>query len=140
VYPEQPMKRLTEGQVVKVPVVVGNNLEEAASWVDALGPMESADQYRDALGRVFGKELSDKVVAEYPVASYASPRAALIRAATDGLFTCMTRRVTRALVMNGGEPVYRYLFTHRLEHSEMEPSATLCSFDGANLTVAPGRF
>ena len=117
VYPEQPMKRLTEGQVARVPVVMGNNLEEAASWVDALGPIENSDQYRDALGRVFGRELATKVVAEYPVASYASPRAALIRAATDGLFTCMTRRVTRELAMNGGEPVYRYLFTHRLEHS-----------------------
>lgn len=117
VYPEQPMKRVTEGQVARVPVIMGNNLEEAASWVDALGPIENADQYRDALGRVFGKDLSEKVGAEYPSTSYASPRAAMIRAATDGLFTCMTRRVTHALAMNGGKPVYRYLFTHRLERS-----------------------
>ena len=117
VFPEQPMKRLTEGQVAKVPVIMGNNLEEAASWVDALGPIQNAEQYRDALSRVFGNDLRDKVVTEYPIASYASPRAALIRAATDGLFTCMTRRVTRALVTSGAGPVYRYLFTHRQEHS-----------------------
>jgi para-nitrobenzyl esterase len=117
VFPEQPMKRLTEGQVAKVPVIMGNNLEEAASWVDALGPIQNADQYRDGLSRVFGKDLGDRVVAEYPVARYASPRGALIRAATDGLFTCMTRRVTRALVASGAGPVYQYLFTHRLEHS-----------------------
>ena len=40
------MKRLTEGQVAKVPVIMGNNLEEAASWVDALGPIQNAEQYR----------------------------------------------------------------------------------------------
>ena len=112
VFPEQPIARIRAGQAAKVPVVMGNNLEEAASWVDQLGPIEGAGGYQQALERLFGAALASRVATEYPASTFPSPRAAVVRAATDGLFTCMTRRVTTALAATSDAPVYRYLFTY----------------------------
>jgi len=112
VFPEQPIARIRAGQAAKVPVLMGNNLDEAASWVDQLGPIEGATGYQQALERLFGVALAPRVAAEYPASTFPSPRAAVVRAATDGLFTCMTRRVTTALAATSEAPVYRYLFTY----------------------------
>lgn len=118
VFPEQPMARIRAGLAAKVPVLMGNNLEEAASWVDQIGSLEGPDGYERALERLFGTPLARRVAVEYPVSGYASPRAAIVRAATDGLFTCMTKRVTTALATTSAAPVFRYLFTYTPEQAK----------------------
>lgn len=117
VFPEQPMRRIRQGQVAKVPVLMGNTLDEAASWVDGLGTIDGEATYQQALQRMFGAAIGPRVAAEYPLATFPSPRAAVVRAATDGLFTCMTRRVTTSLAAAGAGPVYRYLFTYVSERA-----------------------
>ena len=117
VFPDQPIKRLAAGQRERMPLIIGNNLEEAASWVDSLGPLTDGDTYRAALERVLGADLRDRVVAQYPLSRFSTPREALVRAMTDALFTCATRRVTRAVMQGGGGPVYRYLFTYHHENA-----------------------
>jgi carboxylesterase type B len=116
VFPDQPIARIRAGRSARVPVIIGNNLEETASWLDSVGTVADEPSYREALDRIFRPEARDRILARYPVAQFASPRDALMRVTTDALFTCTTRRVARVLGTTGTRvPVFRYLFTHRLE-------------------------
>jgi para-nitrobenzyl esterase len=113
VFPEQPLKLLAEGKALKIPVIIGNTLEETAGWVDGVAKVADDESYRTAIERIFGADLRDHVVAQYPTAGFDSPRTAFLRATTDALFTCATVRVEQAILHGGGGPVFRYLFSFR---------------------------
>ena len=117
VFPDQPLQRIRDGLAARVPVIIGNTAEETSSWADGVVQVTDADSYSTGVERVFGAALRDRVLAEYPIASYPTPRAAFVRATTDAMFMCQSRRVARAMVGSGGGPVYRYIFTHALENN-----------------------
>ncbi len=116
VFPEQPRAAIERRAHMAVPVIIGNSDQETMLFVNALGPLTDAAQYRAAIGKVFGEAAVARILAAYPPASYVSPRQAMVRLTTDALFTCQSRRVARLLSQSQKEPVHRYLFTHVLEN------------------------
>jgi para-nitrobenzyl esterase len=117
VFPDQPVRMIASGAASRMPLIIGNNSDESASWLSDIGPLETPQQVRSAVARVLGDDAGAGVMSEYDVERFDSPRAAFIRASTDALFTCPTRRVARTLTAAGSGPVYRYLYTYRLEHT-----------------------
>ena len=116
VFPNQPLERIRNGQAVRIPVIIGNTSEETTGWTARFDPVTDGVSYASGMEQIFGAEIRDRVIAEYPLSDYSTPKAAFIRATTDALFTCQTRRVARAIVETGGGPVHRYLFTHAYDN------------------------
>jgi para-nitrobenzyl esterase len=113
--PTRPFEAMLTGAHNRVPVVVGHNTEEVGLTVPAV-PTEAA--YRGLLTQVGGAAFANQVIALYPVATYGTPRAALVQAFTDARFGCGARLAARAAAR--GQPgvnVYRYLYAHALEGS-----------------------
>lgn len=115
-FPEQPLALINRGAHAHMPVIIGNSTQETMQFVGAVGPVTDAATFDAAIGRLFGPDALARVRAAYPLASYASPREALVQLTTDALFTCQSRRVARALSRTQQQPVYRYLFGHALEN------------------------
>ena len=115
VFPEQPLAAIRRGAHAHMPVIVGNSTLETMQFVGSAGPVPDTASYEAAVRKLFGPD-GDRVLATYPAAGHATPRDALVRLTTDGLFTCQARRVARTLAAAQREPVYRYVFDHRLEN------------------------
>jgi para-nitrobenzyl esterase len=121
VFPDQPIERIRLGHAAKVPVIIGNTADETLGWVASMTPsVTDAASLATAVERVFGTENRARILAEYPMASHPTARVAFIRATTDALFTCQSRRVAMAIVEGGSGSVYRYVFTHREENGSEE--------------------
>jgi para-nitrobenzyl esterase len=99
-----------------MPVIIGNNAQETMQFVGSVGPLPDAASYEAGVRKVFGAEAAPRILAAYPASAYATPRDAMVQLTTDGLFTCQSRRVARALAQAQSEPVHRYLFAHALEN------------------------
>ena len=112
--PERPFDAMLAGRHNRAAVVVGHNTEEVGLTVPAV-PTEMA--YRALLLAVGGAMFADAVIARYPVATYGTPRAALVQALTDARFGCQARLSARAAARGQGGPVYRYLYAHALQGS-----------------------
>jgi para-nitrobenzyl esterase len=96
-----------------VPFIVGNNSDETSRAVPASIVTEA--DYTAAVNASFGG-LAAAVLAQYPAASYASPKAAFIAVTSDSRFICGGRRVLRNLLAGQKEPTYRYMLTHELQN------------------------
>jgi para-nitrobenzyl esterase len=116
VFPDQPLKLITEGKYQPMPVIIGNTSQETLPWANSAGPVTDETSYAAAIERVFGTATRERILATYPVKSYPTPRLAFVQATTDSEFTCQSRRVARALAKAQKQPVYRYLFTQAQEN------------------------
>ena len=115
VFPEQPLLAIRRGDQWPMPVIIGNSTEETMQFVGSLGPVPDAPTYEAAVRKVFGAS-ADRILFQYPATAFPTARDALVRVTTDGLFTCPSRRVARTLAKVQQQPVYRYVFDHRLEN------------------------
>lgn len=99
-----------------LPLLLGSNRDEGTFFLWRVLAREVADEaeYRAALARRFGADQVDAIAARYPVATFASPNAALAAVAGDALMTCPARRTARAAAA-AGAPVYLYAFERELE-------------------------
>jgi len=116
VFPDQPLKLITEGKYPTMPVIIGTTSEETLPWADTAGQVTDEASYTAAIDRVFGTAVRERILANYPATSYRTPRLAFIRVTTDSEFTCQSRRVARVLSKMQREPVYRYIFARALEN------------------------
>jgi para-nitrobenzyl esterase len=117
VFPDQPIKLITQRQYAPIPVIIGSNTDETLGWADTAGRVTDDASYSAALDKVFGAAARDRILALYPASAYPSPREAFAQATTDAEFTCRSRSVARALSQAQREPVYRYLFNQMLENA-----------------------
>jgi para-nitrobenzyl esterase len=117
VLPEAPEAAIAAGKHNHMPIALGTTLDEYAQIVDLLvtGPVDTEAAYEAILESWFGKSAAQQVLAVYPAASYATPRAALVAVISDDLMNCPTRRAARAARVGQTEPVWRYLWTHAPE-------------------------
>ena len=116
VLPGQMQALMAEGKFHKVPILIGNNLNEW-TWFTSLAELGSgkplaAEDYEARLVATFGPERGPKVAAQYPVASEPSPSETFSLALTSWGFVCPSRRVMRS-ADKGGVPVYVYEFMDR---------------------------
>jgi para-nitrobenzyl esterase len=92
-------------------------------WADTAGRVTDDASYAAAIDKVFGAALRERILAQYPVKSYPTPRLAFMRLTTDSEFTCQSRRVARAFSKMQREPVYRYIFTQAQENDPVLKAA-----------------
>jgi para-nitrobenzyl esterase len=123
IFPDQPLKLITEGKSPPMPAIIGNTSEETNSWADTAGRVTDEASYIMAIDKVFGPAQRDRILANYPMQSYPSPRAAFVRVTTDAEFTCQSRRVARALFKAQTASVYRYIFAHAQENDPILKTA-----------------
>jgi para-nitrobenzyl esterase len=116
IFPDQPLKLIMEGKYPPMPVIIGNTSEETMPWADTAGRVTDDASYAAAIDKVFGAVSRERILAQYPVKSYLTPRLAFMRVTTDSEFTCQSRRVARAFSKMQREPVYRYIFTQAQEN------------------------
>ena len=116
IFPDQPLKLIMEGKYPSMPVIIGNTSEETMPWADTAGRVTDDASYAAAIDRVFGAGSRERILAQYPLKSYPTPRLAFMRVTTDSEFTCQSRRVARAFSKTQREPVYRYIFTQVQEN------------------------
>ncbi len=116
IFPEQPLKAIASRHYPPIPVIIGNTSEETRPWANSAGPVTDDASYAVAIEKVFGSGPRDAIMGLYPVGAYPSPVAAFARVTTDAEFACQSRRVARAFAKAQSQPVYRYLFDHRLQN------------------------
>ena len=109
VLPDQPRALFDDGDVSKVPYILGSNFDEGTLFHLGATPVADEAEYRAALERRFGPELVDMIVEQYPVADFASADAALQRVSGDVGLVCGTYD-SALRAADAGLPVYMYDF------------------------------
>ena len=107
---DEPWEVIAAGDHNAVPFVVGSNAHETAIWTPVGTP--TAAQYPQWVEAVFG-QLSDAVIAQYPIADYPSARWAWIAITSDVQFICPARWIAQSMADAQTEPVWSYHFTRR---------------------------
>ena len=109
VIPDSPVTMISQGKHNHVAVIIGTNADETSRMV---GDVQTEAEYEAALAAQYGSA-KNLILAQYPASRFTSFRKALVAVTTDGMFTCGTRRIARALAAGQTEPVYRYFFTFK---------------------------
>jgi para-nitrobenzyl esterase len=108
VVPRLPRDLFRDGEIAKVPYIMGTNTEEGGLAHLTAPKAETEADYLAALDRRFGT-FAARVAATYPASSFPNPNDALIRVSTDERYACAVQdfaeRATAA-----GLPVYAYNF------------------------------
>jgi para-nitrobenzyl esterase len=102
-----------------VPFVIGSNSDETSEELakDYPSGMTAAQYQTAVLAYASGSQtVADEILAQYPVANYASPLEAYVQVTTDAKFTDGARYAARMAAMGQPEtPVWRYFYTHHLD-------------------------
>ncbi len=101
VLPDQPRALYDAGHVAKVPYILGSNADEGTLFHIGAIPVSTVDDLRAALGRRFPAASVDTILQLYPVASFASPDAALQRITGDFTIVCPTHDSARRAAAAG---------------------------------------
>jgi para-nitrobenzyl esterase len=79
--PESPATAIPAGRFHRVPLLLGNTLDEARFYAELLGPV-TAERYPTLLAEAFGEE-ADVVAERYPLDRFPTPADAWARVSTD---------------------------------------------------------
>jgi para-nitrobenzyl esterase len=139
IFPDQPLKLIMEGKYPSMPVIIGNTSEETMPWADTAGRVTDDASYAAAIDRVFGAGSRERILAQYPLKSYPTPRLAFMRVTTDSEFTCQNRRVARAFSKTQREPVYRYIFT-QVQENDPALKAAGVAHTAEHAFLFPGKY
>jgi para-nitrobenzyl esterase len=139
IFPDQPLRLIMEGKYPSMPVIIGNTSEETMPWADTAGRVTDDASYATAIDRVFGAGSRERILAQYPLNSYPTPRLAFMRATTDSEFTCQSRRVARAFSKTQREPVYRYIFT-QVQENDPALKAAGVAHTAEHAFLFPGKY
>jgi para-nitrobenzyl esterase len=108
-----PTDAMRTGAHHKVPFIVGSNGDETSLSMPLI---TTEAEYRATVTQLVGPAEANRVLQLYPVATYGTPRRALIQVTSDAFFTCQARIASRAAALGQpGVPVRRYLFTRALQ-------------------------
>ncbi|WP_227982771.1 carboxylesterase/lipase family protein [Nocardia spumae] len=109
---DTPENALADGAVRDMPLIVGSNADEGATFIALLdyahGTAPSGADYPRWVRELFGGN-ADRVLQRYPTAAYPTPTAAKERVLTDGFFACPAQ-FTAESAHRGGAHVWRYQF------------------------------
>ncbi len=118
----KPLRQLFAGGNFEArPLLLGANRDEGTIFHSSLFALEVTDEadYRAAITRRFGAGNVDAIVAQYPVASYASANRALAEVTGDAFFVCSARRSALGATAAGAS-VYAYSFQRELTNTFMQ--------------------
>ena len=109
----EPIAVIESGAHNRVPLIIGTNTEEQGRNVPlAMTEEQYVDAVRAYAVSLGAPGLANLLLAQYPSANYASPRAAYVALTTDIKFTCPGRKALQAFDQGQTEAVYRYVFSH----------------------------
>ncbi len=121
-----PDELIAAGAHNQVPLIIGANTDETRHWI---GASITESEYRTLVYAQFGTNFGNQVLAQYPVADYASAAAAYTALSTDSQFICPARRVAQGAALSS-QPVYVYRFAKGFEST---PLQRLGAFHGVEL-------
>ncbi|MEV0799705.1 carboxylesterase family protein [Kribbella sp. NPDC050281] len=108
--PLSPAKALKAGLFHRVPVLSGNNHDEAAAWLVAFGDV-TAENYPQLVTNMVGARQAAKVLREYPLNRYESAAAAWTAVTTDRIWSCTQIASDQQAARR--VPVYAYEFADK---------------------------
>jgi len=112
--PDQPRVLFEQGAFAHVPTILGSTRDEGWTFVNRSFPTSiTEEQYVGTVQTEFGAEAA-AILAEYSVASFASPKDALVRLVGDVEYACEARRIAR-LIEATKTPVYLYSFEYEVD-------------------------
>lgn len=117
--PATPRDRIAAGRHNAAAIVVGSTSAENGRNAPRIA---TEAEYEAAVRAYFARSglppaIAGRALAAYPVADYASPRAAYVALTSDVKFACQARRDARLFAASQAAPVYRYWFDHVPEAS-----------------------
>ena len=108
VVPLSPAKALRAGLFHRVPIISGNNHDEANGWLAAFGDIKD---YRALVRNMVGAQKAPEVLRHYPQTSYESPAAAWGAVTTDRIWSCTQVAADQQAARK--VPVYAYEFADK---------------------------
>jgi para-nitrobenzyl esterase len=108
VLPDEPMRLFEEGNVARVPLLVGSNADDGSVFTLDL-PIKTPEHWRDFARRRY-PSAADTLLSLYPATTAADVRPAASRYATDWVIASGARSAASAMA-NLGQPTWRYEFT-----------------------------
>jgi len=122
----------TSGKFNRIPVMIGSNIGEGATWVTgmerSLGHPISASEFPAKAKEMFGDK-TDMILAEYPVGNYPTPDAEMMNAETDYRMACPVDSARRLLS--------KFVPTYGFEMSQPNPAQAFPSKDITDLHNVP---
>ena len=113
--PDQPRTLYENGTFNRVPLIIGATRDEGWIYVDRSFPGGlTAAQYEAAVEAEFGAANAPAILAQYPVADFASPKLALSRLTGDVEAVCEVRRIAR-FAERTRTPAYVYSFEREVD-------------------------
>ncbi len=132
--PDLPASMLAGRQQLKVPVLVGANLDEGTIFVALLQGFD-VDAYRRSIRAAF-RDRADDVLARFPVVRDADVKPALARVLGYSSFVAPARRLARSMA-DIGSRAYLYEFTRVRPGT---PATRFGAFHGAEIPFVFGTF
>lgn len=130
--PDSPDALTKAGNYNRVPIIEGTNSDEGSIFTIPLG-VTTDMQYQAVINAIFMANGS-AVLAQYPSANYASPKAALDQVVTDAVFACPARRKVRDFAKYQSD-VYLYQFDYIPSYAAL---LNLGSFHGSEIDYVLG--
>ncbi|TCO44608.1 para-nitrobenzyl esterase [Kribbella antiqua] len=108
VLPLDPAKAMRAGLFHHVPMISGNNHDEATPWLAAFGEIKD---YRQLVTNMVGADQAAAVLREYPLDQYDSAAVAWAAVTTDRIWSCTQVATDRQAARH--VPVYAYEFADK---------------------------
>ena len=106
--PLSPATAMKAGLFHRVPIISGNNHDEANGWVAAFGDIKD---YPQLVTNMVGARQAPKVLRHYPLDRYESPAAAWGAVTTDRIWSCTQVATDQQAARK--VPVYAYEFADK---------------------------
>jgi len=118
---EQPAQAFAAGRQQKVPILIGSNANEGATFIyDKSFPAISGLEFKVALPLIFGAAGGAKVSERYHAPNFKSAREAISRMITDFWFRCSSESLALAQT-SAGSTSYVYRFNHAPSFKSLWP-------------------
>lgn len=115
--PRGTRETFTDGQQTQIPMIVGNNANEASTLMGALFPngISTPQQLQAVMIATYGPVAAPILLGAYSVHPFSSPADEATAIIGDGLFICPTQAIASLLAGDGGHPgappVWSYVFS-----------------------------
>lgn len=128
---QQPLDALSQGNLNPVPILSGSLYDEGVLFVDELFPDKmSKTKYHLTVDAIFGTHKAKTIKKKYPLEHKEDGRDAFAKLATDLIFYCPLRNVTRGMQQTLGTttvPTWQYRFKHVLSFDCWGPTYSFCN-------------
>ncbi len=111
VLPQQPYARVLAQDSPSLPILIGSNADEAATFVGAV-PVPDRASFERLVRAAVGAANASGVISLYPESEYPDPKQAYLDAFSDLSFNCSAQSFARAAAAHA--PAYVYYFPHVL--------------------------